>query len=74
MNTTGSMGKLDELGRAVTSMELRKILSIREKGPIEVFFDRSYIILQKYKAHNECGITGELTLKDGEYEKQEKPS
>ncbi|MBT2259715.1 hypothetical protein J7E64_30955 [Priestia megaterium] len=55
-------------------MELRKILSIREKGPIEVFFDRSYIILQKYKAHNECGITGELTLKDGEYEKQEKPS
>jgi len=45
MKTTGSMRNLDELGRVVTLMELRKVLSIKEKGPIEVFFDRSYILL-----------------------------
>lgn len=68
------MRKLDELGRAVTSMGLRRVLSIKEKGPLEVFFDRSHIILQKYKASNECRITGEVTLQNREYEKQEKPS
>lgn len=68
------MQQLDELDCAVTSMELRNLLSIKEKGPIEVFFDRSHIILQKYKAHNECRITGEVTLQGREYEKQEKPS
>ncbi|WP_280161004.1 AbrB/MazE/SpoVT family DNA-binding domain-containing protein (plasmid) [Priestia megaterium] len=74
MKTPGSMQKLDELGRAVNPMELPKVLSIKEKGSIEVFYDRSHIILPKYKAHNECRLTGEVTLQDGEYEKQEKSS
>ncbi|MHC5534584.1 AbrB/MazE/SpoVT family DNA-binding domain-containing protein [Priestia megaterium] len=69
MKTTGIVRKVDELGRVVIPMELRKVLSIKEKDPIEIFVDGNQIILQKYKAHNECIITGEVTSQNREYAK-----
>ncbi|WP_027408854.1 AbrB/MazE/SpoVT family DNA-binding domain-containing protein [Anoxybacteroides tepidamans] len=70
MKSTGIVRKVDELGRVVIPMELRKILDIKEKDPIEIFVDGDKIILQKYVPSNQCLITGEcsdnnLVLFDG---------
>jgi len=69
MKTTGIVRKVDELGRIVIPIELRKILTIKEKDPVEIFVDGNHIILQKYKAKNECIITGEVTSQNREYAK-----
>jgi len=69
MKTTGIVRKVDELGRVVIPMELRKVLTIKEKDPIEIFVEGNHIILQKYKAQNECIITGEVTSQNREYAK-----
>jgi transcriptional pleiotropic regulator of transition state genes len=69
MKTTGIVRKVDELGRVVIPVELRKVLTIKEKDPVEIFVDGNHIILQKYKAQNECIITGEVTSQNREYAK-----
>ncbi|KML31488.1 AbrB/MazE/SpoVT family DNA-binding domain-containing protein [Priestia aryabhattai] len=69
METTGIVRKVDELGRIVIPIELRKILTIKEKDPVEIFVDGNYIILQKYKAQNECMITGEVNSQNRDYAK-----
>lgn len=48
MKSTGIVRKVDELGRIVVPMELRKTLDIKEKDPIEIFTDGDSIILRKY--------------------------
>lgn len=40
MKSTGIVRKIDELGRVVISVELRKVLAIKEKDPIEIFLSR----------------------------------
>lgn len=52
MKSTGIVRKIDELGRVVIPKELRKVLSIQEKDPVEIFVDDNQIILQKYKPYN----------------------
>ncbi|MEH7200691.1 AbrB/MazE/SpoVT family DNA-binding domain-containing protein [Priestia megaterium] len=69
MRTTGIVRKVDELGRIVIPVELRKVLTIKEKDPVEIFVDGNHIILQKYKPKNECMITGEVTSQNREYAK-----
>lgn len=49
MRSTGIVRKVDELGRVVIPVELRRTLEIREKDPLEIFVDRSSIILRKYQ-------------------------
>ena len=49
MKSTGIVRKLDELGRVVLPIELRKNLHIDVKDPIEIFVDENRIILQKYQ-------------------------
>lgn len=61
--------KVDELGRVVIPKELRKVLAIQEKDPVEIFVDDNQIILQKYKPYNECIITGEVSPQNREYAK-----
>ncbi|MBK0010688.1 AbrB/MazE/SpoVT family DNA-binding domain-containing protein, partial [Bacillus sp. S35] len=39
MKTTGIVRKVDELGRVVIPVELRKVLTIKEKDPVEIFVD-----------------------------------
>ncbi|MED4052276.1 AbrB/MazE/SpoVT family DNA-binding domain-containing protein [Priestia megaterium] len=69
MKSTGIVRKVDELGRVVIPVELRKVLSIKEKGPIEIFVDGDHIILKNYIPHNECIITGEISPHNREYAK-----
>ncbi len=67
MKSTGIVRKVDELGRVVIPVELRKVLNIKEKDPVEIFVDGNQIVLQKYKPYNECIITGETTSHNREY-------
>lgn len=48
MKSTGIVRKVDELGRIVVPMELRKTMDIKEKDPIEIFTDGDNIILRKF--------------------------
>lgn len=58
MKSTGIVRKVDELGRIVIPMELRKTIGIEVKDSMEIFLDDDKIILQKYKPSKECVITG----------------
>lgn len=49
MKSTGIVRKVDELGRVVLPIELRRTLDINEKDPLEIFVDGSNIILKKYE-------------------------
>ena len=49
MKSTGVVRKVDELGRIVLPIEIRKILDIKQKDAIEIFTDNDKIILQKYQ-------------------------
>lgn len=48
MKSTGIVRNIDNLGRVVIPMELRRTLGIDEKDPLEVFVDGDKIILRKY--------------------------
>lgn len=49
MKSTGVVRKVDELGRIVLPIEIRKTLDIQQKDAIEIFIDENKIILQKYQ-------------------------
>lgn len=49
MKSTGIVRKLDELGRVVLPVELRRKLGIDVKDALELKVDGGYVILQKYK-------------------------
>lgn len=53
---TGIVRKVDELGRVVIPIELRRSLGIDEKDALEVFVDTERIILRKYEPG--CIFTG----------------
>lgn len=48
MRSTGITRKVDELGRIVLPMELRRSLNIKEDDPLEVWVDGDSIILVKH--------------------------
>ncbi|MDR0947073.1 MAG: AbrB/MazE/SpoVT family DNA-binding domain-containing protein [Ruminococcus sp.] len=50
MKATGITRRIDELGRIVLPMELRKNMNIQEKDPLEIFIEGDNIILRKYKS------------------------
>ena len=49
MKSTGIVRKVDELGRVVLPIELRKTLHIEVKDPLEIFVDDGKVILKKYE-------------------------
>ena len=49
MKSTGIVRKVDELGRIVLPIELRRTLDIAEKDSLEIYMDGSSIILKKYQ-------------------------
>ena len=49
MKSTGVVRRIDELGRIVLPIEIRKTMGIAEKDAIEIFTDNDRIILQKYQ-------------------------
>lgn len=48
MKSTGIVRKVDELGRIVIPIELRRTLYIEEKDALEIYVDGEHIILKKY--------------------------
>ena len=52
MRSTGIVRMVDQLGRIVLPIELRKSMDIKEKDPLEIFTDDDRIILTKY--HPAC--------------------
>lgn len=48
MKSTGIVRKVDELGRVVIPIELRRNLSIDVRDALEIFVDGEHIVLKKY--------------------------
>jgi transcriptional pleiotropic regulator of transition state genes len=49
MKSTGVVRRVDELGRIVIPVELRRTLNIGEKDALEIYVDGEQIILKKYE-------------------------
>ncbi|AEF92950.1 transcriptional regulator, AbrB family [Desulfotomaculum nigrificans CO-1-SRB] len=63
MKSTGIVRKVDELGRVVIPIELRRTLGIDEKDALEIYVDNEKIILRKYEpACVFCGNASDVTL------------
>lgn len=61
MKSTGVVRRVDELGRIVIPIELRRNLDIGEKDALEIYVDGTSIILKKYEpACVFCGYANEV--------------
>jgi transcriptional pleiotropic regulator of transition state genes len=49
MKAIGIVRKVDELGRIVLPMELRRTFNINKEDPLEIFVDDDMIVLKKYE-------------------------
>ena len=49
MKSTGIIRKVDELGRIVLPIELRRTLDISEHDEMEIFIENERVILQTYE-------------------------
>ena len=56
MHDTGIVRRVDDLGRIVLPMELRRTLGINVKDPMAIFVEGERIILTKHK--DACTICG----------------
>ncbi len=59
MKSTGIVRRIDELGRVVLPIELRRTLNIDIKDSLEIYVDNSSIILKKYEPA--CIFCGDAT-------------
>lgn len=59
MRSTGIVRRVDELGRVVLPIELRRTLGINEGEPLEIFVDGETIVLKRYAPG--CVFCGEAT-------------
>ena len=63
MKSTGIVRKVDELGRIVLPIELRRTLNIDIKDSIEIYVENDSIILKKYEPTCIfCGSNNDLTV------------
>ncbi len=66
MKSTGIVRKVDELGRIVLPIELRRTLGIEERDALEIYVDGSSIILKKYEPSCVfCGDASDVTAYKG---------
>ncbi|MBQ7330541.1 MAG: AbrB/MazE/SpoVT family DNA-binding domain-containing protein [Oscillospiraceae bacterium] len=66
MKSTGIVRKVDELGRIVLPIELRRVLDIAERDELEIFMENERIILQKYEpCCTFCGASNSLVSYKG---------
>lgn len=57
MKSTGIVRKVDDLGRIVLPIELRRTLDIAERDPLEIFVEEDTVILRRYNPA--CVFCGE---------------
>ena len=66
MKSTGIVRKVDELGRIVLPIEMRRTLDIAERDSLEIYVEGDSIILKKYQpACIFCGSTKDLVSFEG---------
>lgn len=66
MKSTGIIRKVDDLGRIVLPIELRRVLDISERGELEIYMENDRIILQKFEpACLFCGSSRNLIMYRG---------
>ena len=58
MKATGIVRKVDELGRVVIPIELRRTLGIAERDALEIYTDEDRIVLRKYVPTCTCIFCG----------------
>ena len=61
MKATGIVRKVDELGRIVLPIELRRTLDIAERDELEIYLDDDKVVLKKYEPScifcgSSCGL------------------
>lgn len=49
MKSTGIVRRVDELGRIVLPIEMRRTLNIEEKDSLEIYVEGDNVILRKYQ-------------------------
>ncbi len=49
MKSTGIVRRVDELGRIVLPIELRRTLDIAERDELEIYVDGTSVVLKKYE-------------------------
>ncbi len=57
MKNTGIVRKIDELGRIVLPIEIRRALDLNVKDSVEIYTDKDSIVLKKYS--NTCAFCDE---------------
>lgn len=63
MKSIGIVRKVDELGRVVLPMELRRTLDINPRDPLEIYIDGESIILMKYEPQCVfCSQSGDMRV------------
>ena len=63
MKATGITRKIDELGRIVLPIELRRTMNMNVHDPIEVYVDGDSIVLKKYEPSCIfCGSSDGITV------------
>lgn len=63
---TGIVRKVDELGRIVLPIELRRNMNIEVKDPLEIYVDGDFILLKKYEpACIFCGSAQDISRVEG---------
>lgn len=74
MKATGIVRKVDELGRVVIPIELRRTLGVDVRDPLEIFVNGDQIILQKYAPDTEkeyvIGKLGQIQAKAKQEDKE----
>ena len=66
MKSTGIVRKVDELGRIVLPIELRRTLNIAEKDSLEIYVEDDTIILRKFETRCVfCGNTKNVVAYKG---------
>lgn len=66
MKSTGIVRKVDELGRIVLPIEMRRTLDIAERDALEIYVEGSSVILKKYKPSCIfCDATKDISLFKG---------
>ena len=66
MKSTGIVRKVDELGRIVLPIELRRTLDIAERDALEIYVDEDRVILKKYQpACIFCGDSKDIVTYKG---------
>lgn len=66
LKSTGIIRKVDDLGRIVLPIELRRMLDIAERDELEIYMENDHIILRKYEPSCVfCGADRKLVSHNG---------